>query len=99
MKDWTTKKVYHFDRFIGELKRQGNSKGSDLFSIQEMRKIATENNIQFDNFQGFIDYINEQNLLLKKGPGTFQLRVCGCGASWQLVINENVKLALIPEYL
>ncbi|RIA90936.1 MCM2/3/5 family-domain-containing protein [Glomus cerebriforme] len=61
-------------RFLGELQKQENAKGSDIFTMQEMQQIATDYKIQCDNFQGFIDYLNEQSLLLKKGPGTFQLR-------------------------
>jgi hypothetical protein len=82
---------------LGELQKQGNAKGSSIFTMQEMQQIATgskisihkilklifvifnifffiDNKIQFDNFQEFVDYLNEQSLLLKKGPGTFQLR-------------------------
>ncbi|GBC08856.1 hypothetical protein RclHR1_08430005 [Rhizophagus clarus] len=50
-------------RFLGELQKQRNAKGCDIFTIQEMQQIATDNRIQFDNFQGFIDYLNEQTII------------------------------------
>ncbi|RHZ87082.1 hypothetical protein Glove_40g95 [Diversispora epigaea] len=61
-------------RFLDELFNFGNTKGSDIFSFQEMQQIAKDSELRYDNFQSFIDSLNEQNLLLKKGPGKFQLR-------------------------
>ncbi|CAG8516910.1 9209_t:CDS:10, partial [Scutellospora calospora] len=61
-------------RFLNELQRLGNVKGSYVFTIQEMQQIAIDSNVRYDNFQSFIDLLNNQNLILKKGPGTFQLR-------------------------
>ncbi|KAF0477127.1 DNA helicase MCM8 isoform X1 [Gigaspora margarita] len=62
-------------RFLSELQRFGNVKGSHVFNIQEMQQIATDSNVRYDNFQSFIDLLNDQSLILKKGPGTFQLRL------------------------
>ncbi|CAG8465967.1 17594_t:CDS:10 [Dentiscutata erythropus] len=62
-------------RFLSELQRFGNVKGNYVFTIQEMQEIATDSNVRYDNFQSFIDLLNDQSLILKKGPGTFQLRL------------------------
>ncbi|CAG8759706.1 16444_t:CDS:2, partial [Dentiscutata heterogama] len=62
-------------RFLSELQRFGNVKGNYVFTIQEMQQIATDSNVRYDNFQSFIDLLNDQSLILKKGPGTFQLRL------------------------
>ncbi|CAG8552931.1 8794_t:CDS:10 [Acaulospora morrowiae] len=61
-------------RFLEELGKISNAKRSDIFTYQELKQFAIDSKVQYDDFQGFIESLNDQNLLLKKGLGKFQLR-------------------------
>ncbi|CAG8540344.1 2972_t:CDS:10 [Acaulospora morrowiae] len=63
-----------YTRFLEELGKISNAKRSDIFTYQELKQFAIDSKLQYDDFQGFIESLNDQSLLLKKGLGKFQLR-------------------------
>ncbi|KAL1915308.1 uncharacterized protein VTP21DRAFT_6766 [Calcarisporiella thermophila] len=60
-------------RFIAELYRISESNHNDKFTYQELYTLAQNMRLRCDNFNDFIDALNQQNYLLKKGPRLWQL--------------------------
>ena len=60
--------------FVAELNQVAGRKGSALFQTQDLLEIATRMNLGVADFHGFLDILNEQTYLLKKGGRLWQLQ-------------------------
>jgi len=60
--------------FLKALHKAAERRQSALFTTKEMYDIAKEINLGVDNFEGFIDSMNNQNFLLSKGNRKYQVR-------------------------
>ena len=61
-------------RFIAELSRIAEETFSSLFTVAALRKVFADLRLEVGNFMHFIDSLNNQGYLLKKGPRSYQLR-------------------------
>ncbi|XP_030855456.1 DNA helicase MCM8 [Strongylocentrotus purpuratus] len=61
-------------RFVAVLNKVAERTYNNIFTMQHLRELAQEANIQVPDFDGFIASLNNQNYLLKKGPRVFQLQ-------------------------
>lgn len=62
------------NRFIDSLLAQARSRGSDLFSVQEMREVADRIHINYGNsFPRFIERLNLTSRILLKPMGNYQV--------------------------
>ena len=61
-------------RFISELSRVAAQSYNSLFSKGQLRTMAADLGLQVGSFDDFLDSLNNQGYLLKKGPQTFQLQ-------------------------
>jgi len=60
--------------FMKALHRIAKQKQSSIFTIQELAQIASKMKLGIDNFDGFIEVINQQNYLLQKSGRRYQLQ-------------------------
>ncbi|KAK9663783.1 DNA replication licensing factor mcm8, partial [Basidiobolus ranarum] len=60
-------------RFIARLQSISESTYNNRFTYQQLYQIASEMNLRLDNFNDFVDTLNNQSYLLKKGPRVYQL--------------------------
>ena len=65
-------------RFITELNRISEATFNTLFSVPQMKDIARKIGIQVANLSDFIESLNNQGYLLKKGPRMYQLQTSNC---------------------
>ena len=61
-------------RFISELNRQGQIRSKRVFSVEEMKEVASTLEISTFSFMEFIDNLNNQGFLIKKGKGLYQIQ-------------------------
>ncbi|XP_074144000.1 DNA helicase MCM8 isoform X1 [Sminthopsis crassicaudata] len=61
-------------RFISALNTIAERTYNNLFQYQQLRQISKELNIQVADFENFINSLNDQGYLLKKGPKIYQLQ-------------------------
>lgn len=61
-------------RLIRELTRVANQTSKTLFTISQMKDIASRVGIRVDCFEDLIFTLNNESYLLKKGPKTYQLQ-------------------------
>ena len=59
--------------FIKELSRVAESTACSVFSRHELSSLAKSLNIQSLDFDTFVDMLNTQGFLLKRGPGVYKL--------------------------
>ncbi|KAK8791041.1 hypothetical protein WA158_005672 [Blastocystis sp. Blastoise] len=60
--------------FIAILTREAQMKGSNLFTIRDLIDIAHKSNLAIDDIHDFVDLLNQQAYLLKKGGQMYQLQ-------------------------
>jgi DNA helicase MCM8 len=60
-------------RFIGRLQKIAEENLNSVFTLQQLYEISQELGIKVSNFEDFIDSLNTQNYLLKKGNRTYKL--------------------------
>jgi DNA helicase MCM8 len=60
--------------FVGELNRQATNRNSSLFQTSDLLEIAGRMSLGVADFHGFLDTLNEQAYLLKKGSRLWQLQ-------------------------
>lgn len=60
-------------RFVSRLRDLHARTFNDLFTYQQLYQTATEMNIRCENFGDFLEQLNHQNFLLKKGPRVYRL--------------------------
>jgi DNA helicase MCM8 len=61
-------------RFVAALHKNALEKNDSVFTAQEMYIIATKIGLNYgNNFNDFVDNLNTQNYLLKKGANKFKL--------------------------
>eukprot|EP00111_Clytia_hemisphaerica_P002704 TCONS_00007630-protein len=60
--------------FVAELNKIAEREKSNLFTTEQMYRIAKQLNINMKNFDDFISTLNTQNFLLKKGFRTYELQ-------------------------
>ena len=63
--------------FVSELNRHAQRKTSSLFQSSELLEIASRMALGISDFQGFLDVLNEQCYILKKGVRLWQLQTHG----------------------
>jgi len=61
-------------KFISELSRIADENVTSHFTLAALRKVFTDLRLEVGNFMHFIDSLNNQGYLLKKGPRSYQLR-------------------------
>ncbi|KAK3102993.1 hypothetical protein FSP39_015600 [Pinctada imbricata] len=61
-------------KFVAALQKVSNQTYNSIFTVQQMRQIANEIGLHVMDFEGFINSLNNQGFLLKKGPKVFQLQ-------------------------
>ncbi|CAI9592571.1 unnamed protein product [Staurois parvus] len=61
-------------KFVSALNRIAEQTYNNLFDYQQLRQIAKELQIQVSDFEGFVNSLNDQGYLLKKGPKVYQLQ-------------------------
>ena len=61
-------------RFISILQKVAERNRNAIFSAQEMRQISKEANIQIKYFEAFLESLNNQGYILKKGPRMYHLQ-------------------------
>ncbi|CAG8570548.1 572_t:CDS:10 [Paraglomus brasilianum] len=61
-------------RLLSYLQGIASANQNDTFTLDELSQISTTLKLQYDNFQAFVDFLNEQGLVLKKAPGIYQIR-------------------------
>src|SRR5690554_5557058 len=66
-------KTKEVGRFMTELQRVSERSLNSVFSIQQLYQISTKMNLSVNNFEDFIDNLNTQGYLLKKGNRTYKL--------------------------
>ncbi|RXG72457.1 DNA helicase MCM8 [Armadillidium vulgare] len=59
--------------FISALQRVSDSTYKSLFSIDELKNLASQINLKINNFGDFLSTLNHQGYLLKKGAKVYQL--------------------------
>ncbi|XP_029642907.2 DNA helicase MCM8 [Octopus sinensis] len=62
-------------KFISLLQRKAEKTYNSIFTVQEMKDLAKELNLQMIDFEGFLTSLNNHGYLLKKGPKVYQLQV------------------------
>ena len=60
--------------FVGELNRQATNRNSALFQTSDLLEIAGRMSLGVSDFHSFLDTLNEQSYLLKKGNRLWQLQ-------------------------
>lgn len=60
--------------FIAELHRHADRRGSAIFELKDLRGVATRMNLNVTDFDGFVEMLNDQSFLLKKGPRLYQVQ-------------------------
>jgi len=60
--------------FMKALHRKAESKQSSTFNIKELYKIAQDIHLGVENFEQFVDNLNQQNFLLAKGGRKYQVQ-------------------------
>ncbi|KAG0254348.1 DNA replication licensing factor mcm8 [Mortierella polycephala] len=62
-------------RYVAELQKLAFANSNNMFSHDQLYRVFQEMQLQgiAGGFQGFIDTLNNQNFLLKKGPRSYQL--------------------------
>ncbi|KAI9500629.1 MCM8 protein [Coemansia spiralis] len=60
-------------RFVARLHKISEETYNNIFTFSMMQSIATEMQMQFNNFQDVVDRLNNQNYIIKKGPRSYQL--------------------------
>jgi DNA helicase MCM8 len=60
-------------RFIAHLHTVSDRRKSNIFSYDEIREEAERVIINFKNIGEFIELLNTQNYIIKKGPKLYQL--------------------------
>ncbi|XP_065065027.1 DNA helicase MCM8-like [Rhopilema esculentum] len=61
-------------KFVTELTKVAERNRNSLFNVDQMKQIAAVLKIQTGNFQDFIEGLNAQNYIIKKGPRLYQLQ-------------------------
>ncbi|XP_033102816.1 DNA helicase MCM8-like [Anneissia japonica] len=61
-------------KFIAVMNKLAERTCNNTFTVQQMRTLAKETNINVPDFENFISSLNNQNFLLKKGPRLYQLQ-------------------------
>lgn len=61
-------------KFISALTTISQQTSSSYFTIQQMKQVCKELNIQIQDFDNFLFSLNNQGFLLKKGPKLYQLQ-------------------------
>lgn len=59
--------------FMRSLQNKARSSGATDFTTQELYAVAKQINLDVPSFMDFLDLLNQQNYLLKKGPHLYRL--------------------------
>jgi DNA helicase MCM8 len=60
-------------RFLVQLQKISSSEIKSIFTYQELQQVAKSMHLQIANFEDFIDILNTQAHLIKKGPRVYKL--------------------------
>ena len=60
--------------FVSELHRLSESQGSSMFTLQDLTRVGLSMGIRAEGFDDFIESINHQGYILKKGPRLYQVQ-------------------------
>jgi hypothetical protein len=59
--------------FMKALRSEVRREDKTVFSVQELYRVARSQSLQIDDFDSFIDNLNQQGLLLNKGRKNYQV--------------------------
>ena len=59
-------------RFIAGLQRAAHAQAKNLFKLAELKQIANVCGAKVNNFYDFLESLNTQGVLIKKGDGFYQ---------------------------
>jgi DNA helicase MCM8 len=62
-------------RFVTALQKAAQQRGQSVFTTQEMFEVSQQLRLIVPNFDDFVEALNVQNYLLKKGPRLYKLMV------------------------
>ncbi len=65
-------------RYISALNKLSEQKGYAVFTTDELKKVSTSMGLSILDFPAFIDGLNTQGYLLKKGPQAYALQTSPC---------------------
>lgn len=65
--------IFQAKKFINALQKKADLQAKSVFSVTEMKEIATLAKIQVGDFYTFVSNLNTQGFLIKKGKQLYQL--------------------------
>ncbi|KAJ1679457.1 hypothetical protein EV182_002011, partial [Spiromyces aspiralis] len=65
-------KRQHVKKFVSYLQRVSEEMGEKIYTYQQLYDIALEIKLQVNNFGEFVDILNNQGYLIKRGPKKYQ---------------------------
>ncbi|XP_066964761.1 DNA helicase MCM8-like [Macrobrachium rosenbergii] len=65
-------------KFVAALQRMSDNTYKSTYSLDELRQLARQLKIQFNDFRDFVESLNHQGYLLKKGSNIYQLMTANC---------------------
>jgi DNA helicase MCM8 len=66
-------KAKQMTRFVAHLQKLSERNCTSIFTLQDLYTAARDINMKTDNFEDFVESMNVQNYLIKKGPRTYKL--------------------------
>ncbi|CBK20375.2 uncharacterized protein [Blastocystis hominis] len=60
--------------FVAALTKEAERRSNALFSVREMMEVASRNRIFVEDFMDFVDVLNQQAFILKKGGQMYQVQ-------------------------
>ena len=64
-------------QFVEALQRASRQSGSSLFTMQALRELADQMGLRVPSFEAFVESLNVNNVLLKKGNKQYQFAMAG----------------------
>ena len=65
--------------FIAGLTKASANRGSAVFTTSELERFGRDMRLSVPSFADFLDVLNQQSYLLKRGPGEWKLTTSGAG--------------------
>ncbi|XP_064079560.1 DNA helicase MCM8-like [Macrobrachium nipponense] len=65
-------------KFVAALQRMSDNTYKSTYSLDELRQLAKQLNMKVGDFRDFVESLNHQGYLLKKGSNIYQLMTANC---------------------
>ena len=63
--------------FVAGLTKASSNRGSAIFTTAELERFARDMRLSVPSFVDFLEVLNQQSYLLKRGPGEWKLTTSG----------------------